>query len=57
MLSMLGLLVLGGAFVGLLSGLLDVGGAVIIMPLTSRASRMLQWPVQRDATRRRGADP
>ena len=33
MLSMLGLLVLGGAFVGLLSGLLGVGGAVIIMPL------------------------
>ena len=30
---MLGLLVLGGAFVGLLSGLLGVGGAVIIMPL------------------------
>ena len=33
MLSMLALLVLGGAFVGLLSGLLGVGGAVIIMPL------------------------
>ena len=30
---MLGLRVLGGAFVGLLSGLLGVGGAVIIMPL------------------------
>ena len=33
MLSMFGFLVLGGAFVGLLSGLLGVGGAVIIMPL------------------------
>ena len=33
MLSMLALLVLGGAFVGFLSGLLGVGGAVIIMPL------------------------
>lgn len=33
MLSMLGLLVLGGALVGLLSGLLGVGGAVIIMPM------------------------
>ena len=29
MLSMLGLLVLGGAFVGLLSGLLGVGGEAV----------------------------
>ena len=33
MLSMLGLLVLGGAFVGLLSGLLGVGGGCLFFTL------------------------